>query len=138
MNYLLDTCVISEFTKQHPHPGVLRWLESHDERSLYLSVVTPGEIQKGIAKLEDPLRQHTLRTWLDGVIERFGRRILPLDLDVMLKWGDVLGQAQRMGVVLPTVDTLIASTAQVHGLHVVSRNVRDLERCHAVLVNPWT
>ena len=138
MNYLLDTCVISELLKKRPNHGVIQWFASHEEMSLYLSVVTLGEIQKGISKLADPLRQQPLQDWLQTrVVERFNRRILPLDSRVMFVWGNTLGQDERQGIILPAVDMLIAATAIVHDMQVISRNVRDLQRCRAVVVDPW-
>lgn len=138
MTYLLDTCVISEFTQAEPHGSVLNWLDSHDEMSLYLSVVTIGEVSKGVSKLVDGVRQNRLSNWLlNDVIERFDGRILPIDRDVMLAWGQVVGTEQRRGVNLPTVDSFIAATALVHNMAVVSRNVHDLERCRISVINPW-
>ncbi len=138
MNYLLDTCVISELLKKRPNHGVIRWLASHQEMSLYLSVVTLGEIQKGISKLADPVRHELLHDWLQTrVVERFAGRILSLDSRVMFIWGDALGQNERHGIILPAVDMLIAATAIAHDMQIVSRNVRDLQRCRAVVVDPW-
>lgn len=138
MNYLLDTCAISELLKKRPNQGVIQWFKSHEETSLYLSVVTLGEIQKGISKLVDPRRQELLQNWLQTrVVERFDKRILPIDSRVMFVWGDTLGQDEGHGSILPVVDMLIAATAIAHDMQIVSRNVRDLQRCHAVVVDPW-
>lgn len=137
MNHLIDTCVISEFTKPRPNPSVVHWLEVQDEMTLYLSVISLGEIQKGISKLEDSSRQQTLRDWLEDLMERFDGRILPIDADVMLAWGELVGTEQCRGVNLPTIDSLIAATAITHDMPVVSRNVHDLQRCHVTVVNPW-
>jgi hypothetical protein len=138
MKYLLDTCAISELLKKQPNPGVIQWFASREEMSLHLSVVTLGEIQKGISKLSDLHRQQPLQEWLQTkVVKRFDGRILPLNPEVMFVWGDILGQEERHGIVLPVVDMLIAATAIVHHMQVVSRNVHDLRRCHAVVVDPW-
>ncbi|MDA8194202.1 MAG: type II toxin-antitoxin system VapC family toxin [Thermaerobacter sp.] len=138
MKYLLDTCVIAELLKKRPNPGVVQWFGSHEEISLHLSVVTLGEIQKGISKLADLHRQQLLQEWLQTkVVERFDGRILPLDPEVMFVWGQILGQEERHGIILPVVDMLIAATAIAHNMQVVSRNVHDFQRCHAGVVDPW-
>jgi hypothetical protein len=138
MTYLLDTCVISEVAKREPNPAVVQWLESHDEKFLHLSVITIGEVQKGIAKLEDAVRRQRLGEWLEQLTERFGSRLLPIDAEVMRAWGTLVGSQQRDGMNLPTIDAMIAATASVHGLVVVSRNVQNFERCHMTVVNPWS
>lgn len=138
MNFLLDTCAVSELAKPRPNPGVIAWMDGHDESSLYLSVVTLGEIQKGISQLGNRDRQGSLREWLqDAVVDRFSSRLLMLDADIMLHWGHVLGEQARQGIALPVVDMLIASTAHVHRMTVVTRNVSDMERCGAPVANPW-
>lgn len=97
-----------------------------------------GEIQKGISMLGDAERQRVLREWLQrSVAERFEGRLLELDADILLHWGQVLGEQARRGVTVPAVDMLIASTAYIHGLIVVTRNATDMERCGAPIVNPW-
>ena len=137
MKYLLDTCVVSEFTKSQANTGLRHWLDSQGQRALYLSVITVGEIQKGITKLEDAARQSAIQDWLEVLIERFEGRILPIDMEIVRVWGALLGEEQRNGINLPAIDSLIASTAAVHHMTVVSRNVQDFERCHASVLNPW-
>ena len=117
---------------------MVQWLESHDEKFLHLSVITIGEVQKGIAKLEDAVRRQRLGEWLEQLTERFGSRLLPIDAEVMRAWGTLVGSQQRDGMNLPTIDAMIAATASVHGLVVVSRNVQNFERCHMTVVNPWS
>ncbi|ADG07803.1 MULTISPECIES: type II toxin-antitoxin system VapC family toxin [Kyrpidia] len=138
MKYLLDTCVISELVKKAPAPAVLRWVENQDEENLYLSVLTLGELQRGVSKLLDRSRAEQLQAWLnDDLTHRFQRRILPVDQKVAKAWGEISGDAARRGETLPVMDSLIAATAQVHGLVVVTRNVRDIERCRVPVTNPW-
>ena len=88
MKYLLDTNVISELVKKEPNPGVLNWIDERDEANLFLSVITFGELQKGISKLSDKNRSERLQAWIDqDLTHRFEGRIIPLDLDILLTWG---------------------------------------------------
>ncbi|KPV44308.1 type II toxin-antitoxin system VapC family toxin [Alicyclobacillus ferrooxydans] len=138
MKYLLDTNVISELIKREPNLGVVRWINTHHESTLFLSVITLGELQKGISKLSDPDRTKRLQSWVDqDLAKRFEGRILPVDLDVMFNWGRIQGASEKEGVKLPVMDSLIAATAITHNLIVLTRNVRDLERCRVTVYNPW-
>jgi len=138
MKYLLDTNVISELVKKEPNPGVLNWIDERDEAALFLSVITFGELQKGICKLSDKSRTERLQAWVDrDLTNRFEGRILPLDLDIFLTWGKVQGKSEKTGTPLPVMDSLIAATAIAHNLTVVTRNVKDIERCQASVYNPW-
>lgn len=138
MKYLLDTCLISEVSKKEPNPNVLLWLDKQDESALYLSVLTIGELQKGISKLPDNARKAELQAWVNNeLVGRFGRRILNIDVEVAGAWGILLGTAEKHGKKLPAMDSLIAATASVHALIVVTRNTRDMERCQAKVFNPW-
>ena len=138
MNFLLDTCLISELVKKEPNAAVLKWLDERDEQSLFLSVLTPGELQKGISKLSTGVRKDDLQAWIEhDLIERFEGRILDLDLETALIWGKLQGETELKGEKLPVMDSLIAATAIAHGLVVVTRNVKDIERCRARVYNPW-
>lgn len=138
MKYLLDTNVISELIKREPNPGVARWIDQHDEYTLFLSVITFGELQKGISKLSDSSRAERLQRWVDkDLAKRFDGRILPINLDVISTWGRIQGDTEKNGVKLPVMDSLIAATAITHNLIVLTRNVQDLERCRASVHNPW-
>ncbi len=138
MKYLLDTNMIFELIKREPNLGVVRWINTHDESTLFLSVITFGELQKGISKLSDPDRTKRLQSWVDqDLAKRFEGRILPVDLDVMFTWGRIQGASEKEGVKLPVMDSLIAATAITHNLIVLTRNVRDLERCRVTVYNPW-
>ncbi len=138
MKFLLDTCLISELIKREPNPRVLPWLESQDETTLYLSVLTIGELQKGISKLPDSLKKLELQAWVSNdLVARFEGRLLSIDGEVAIAWGRLLGVAEKQGKKLPVMDILIAATAITHNLTVVTRNTRDLERCHAKAFNPW-
>ncbi len=138
MTFLLDTSLISELVKKSPHPPVIEWIASHDESSLYLSVVTIGELEKGIARLPASARKSRLQSWVRrDLVERFGSRLLPLDIQAALRWGAVTGESEKRGQPLPVIDSLIAATALVHALTVVTRNVADFTRCGVVCLNPW-
>ena len=138
MSYLLDTSVISELVKKSPHLPVLKWIGDQDETTLYLSVVTIGEIEKGIARLPASARKAKLLSWVRrDLVERFGERLLAVDLQVATRWGTYSGESEKRGQPLPVIDSLIAATASVHGLAVVTRNVEDFERCGVACVNPW-
>ena len=138
MKYLLDTCLISELVKKSPNASVLGWLDKQDEDQLYLSALTVGELQKGISKLADARKKEELQIWLSSdLVSRFERRILNIDTEVAVRWGELIGEAERRGKRLPVIDSLIAATAAVHNLTVVTRNTGDLEKCAVRVLNPW-
>ncbi len=138
MKFLLDTCVISELVKKEPHPSVIRWMDAGDESRMYLSVLTLGELIKGITKLPDGDRREKLQSWVtNDLVQRFGSRLLEIDAEISMTWGTMLGEAERLGEKLPVVDSLIAASANVHDLIVVTRNVKDMERCRTKVFNPW-
>jgi predicted nucleic acid-binding protein len=138
MTYLLDTTLVSELVKRVPNPGVVTWIQAQDEAALFLSVVTLGELQRGISKLSDAARKATLQSWLThDLMLRFSRRLLGVDGTIAIAWGILQGEAEQRGQKLPAIDCLIAATARVHHLVVVTRNVQDLARCGAQVVNPW-
>ncbi|MEK7826420.1 MAG: type II toxin-antitoxin system VapC family toxin [Thermodesulfobacteriota bacterium] len=138
MKYLLDTCVISELVKKEPHPAVIRWMDAGDESRMYLSVLTLGELIKGITKLPDGEKREKLQSWVSNDLAlRFGQRLVEIDAEIAWAWGTLLGEAEKRGEKLPVVDSLIAVSANVHGLIVVTRNVQDMARCQAKVFNPW-
>lgn len=138
MNYLLDTCLISELVKKEPNSAVVSWLDEQDELRLFLSVLTLGELQKGISKLPAGARRDDLQAWAEhDLVERFTGRIIDIDLETALIWGKLQGESEQKGEKLPVMDSLIAATATVHGLIVVTRNIKDIERCRARVCNPW-
>lgn len=98
MTYLLDTCVLSEFTRRRPDQRVIHWLSIADEDTLFLSVLTIGEIQHGIERLDDSPRKHELRTWLmNELLPRFRGRVLSLDVQTLLVWGELTARLERQG-----------------------------------------
>jgi hypothetical protein len=138
MSWLLDTCALSEYVKKSPAPDVIAWLDEQDETSLFISVVSLGEIGKGILKLRatDPRRSQKLTAWLGKVEQRFAGRILPLDAAALHTWAQLAAQAELAGRPLPVMDGLIMATAQCHGLTVVTRNVDDFGLFPQAF-NPW-
>lgn len=138
MRVLLDTCVISELASRHPNPHVVAFVDSLDEQLIYLSVITIGEIKRGIEKLPPPPRQQALQEWLmDDLLVRFQDRLMPLDAGVMLAWGELVASLEQHGRRLPAMDSLIAATA-VHGqLALVTRNVQDFAGTGLTILNPW-
>jgi hypothetical protein len=133
--YLLDTNLISELRKgPRAHPAVQRWADAHAREHLCISVLTLGEIRLGIERirLRDPAQADALDRWRQGLVALFGERILRVDRSVAEAWGGI-GVEQP----LPPIDGLIAATALVHGLAVVTRNARDFERAGVAMVNPW-
>jgi predicted nucleic acid-binding protein len=139
MNYLLDTCVISELVAKQPNPQVIAWVDRIEETRLYLSVITIGEIRKGIEKLPDSRRRTTLREWLaDQLLVRFGERILPLDLQALLEWGRLTATLEAKGKPMAAIDSLIAASALARGLALVTRNEADFKHAGVTIINPWT
>lgn len=137
--YLLDTCVISELVKGRPDRGVVEWVDSQKEHTLYLSILTIGEIHKGIVMLpSQDRRRRRLMEWLQrDVKERFTDRILGITEEVVLRWGEIDGNAEREGRPIPAIDGLIAATALVAGATIVSRNVDHFGGRGVQIYNPW-
>lgn len=139
MKYLLDTCILSEAIKRKPDPNVMQWLESCTEEDVYISSLTLGELHKGILRLQDQTRKKLLEFWLlNELLRRFAGRVLDVDTEVALSWGKQLAESEQKGLTLPAIDSLIAATAQKHGLIMVTRNTRDFERCNIQCLNPFT
>jgi toxin FitB len=136
--FLIDTNVISELVKRRPNKGVTAWISSVDEELLFLSVLTLGEIRKGIHSLPANTRRSSLEAWVDRDLNlRFSGRILPVDAAVADRWGRISADAARKGHVLPVVDGLLAATALHHNLTVVTRNTSDIELTPVPALNPW-
>ena len=138
MSWLLDTCALSEYAKKAPAPEVIAWLDEQDEASLFISVISLGEIEKGILKLRktDPRRSQKLTAWLGKLEQRFAGRILPLDAAALHVWAQIAAHTELAGQPIPVMDGLLIATAQCHGLTVVTRNVQDFE-LYPQVFNPW-
>ena len=138
MNYLLDTCVISELVKPAADEKVTSWISSGFEETIHLSVITIGEIQKGITKLAASAKKHQLQRWLDNdLINRFENRIVPIDQKVARMWGKILAQGEKKGRQIPAIDGLIAATCLAYDMTVVTRNVSDMQVDGLSVFNPW-
>ena len=136
--FLLDTNCVSELVRVRPHPRVIEWMESVEEGLLYLSVLTLGEIQKGLATLAQGKRRTRLEEWLDVELRaRFANRLLPVDEEVALRWGLLAALANRQGKPLSAIDGLLAATALSHDLTLVTRNIGDFAAAQVPVLNPW-
>jgi toxin FitB len=132
--FLLDTCVLSETRQRRPDAGVVKFLAEADAARLYLSVLTIGEMRKGIAKKRviDANAADQIAGWLLRIETDFAGRVLGVDAGVARAWGDLSVQGRA-----PVIDTLIAATALIHGLTVVTRNTKDFAASGVGLHNPW-
>ena len=137
MNFLLDICIISEPKQKRPSERVLEWLNAQDESKLYLSVLTVGEIKKGIARLESSKKKTELERWLEKLRARFARRILPLSEKTFLVWGKMYGEFERKGIVRPAFDSLLEATALELDMIFVTRNVKNFQHSSVTVLNPW-
>jgi predicted nucleic acid-binding protein len=136
--FLLDTNCISELVRPKPEPRVLKWVDTTNESLLHLSVLTIGEIRKGVAAISQGKRRTQLETWLEIDLQsRFSGRILPIDLVVADGWGLIAAEASHKGRPLSPIGGLIAATALHYNLTIVSRNVDDFPTTHVQILNPW-
>jgi hypothetical protein len=134
---LLDTCVLSELRNPKAHPGVRQAVDACSEDDLFVSVISIGEILKGISLLREGSRRRALEAWLKTLERDYGDRILSIDLETSRLWGELTAAAQKAGQVVHAADGLIAATALRHGLHVMTRNTADFEPTGVLLLNPW-
>jgi len=132
--YLLDTNVLSETRKVRAHSGVIAFLAGTDTADLFLSALTLGELRQGVEgkRRTDPVAAERLGAWADEIETMFGDRVIPVDIAIARRWGEL-----SAGRSLPVIDTLIAATAIEHGLILVTRNTRDVAPTGAEIVNPW-
>jgi len=136
--FLLDTNIISELVKPKPEVNVTEWVENTDESLLYLSVLTLGEIRRGIAALPQSRRRATLEAWLDKDLRaRFEGRILVIDQEVADRWGLLTAAARNSGKVLPVIDGLLVATALEHNLTLVTRDTGQIPSMGVAVFNPW-
>jgi toxin FitB len=136
--FLLDTNCISELVRPRPEQRVLDWMDAADESLLYLSVLTMGEIRKGLAELAQSKRRTQIETWLElDLRARFAGRILPIDGPVADRWGQLAGDVKRQGKTLAVIDGLLAASALQHNLTVVSRYTSDFVHTRVSVLNPW-
>jgi toxin FitB len=134
---LLDTCVLSELRHSTGDPRVRRAVDALESNDLFVSVLSVGEIAKGIAILKDSKHKRTLQGWLQALERHYADRVLPIDLETGHIWGELTAAAQKAGKIVPATDGLIAATARRHGLHVMTRNTEHFEPTGVLLLNPW-
>lgn len=140
MNFLVDTCVLSELAKRKPDANVVRWMKRNcTTGQFFVSAVTIGEIMEGIESLPlgDRNRQKLAKWFKTSILDVYEDSIIAFDKDVALKWGEIKGRTNQMGKVRPDLDAQIAATALVHGMTVLTRNVADMEHTGARTVNPF-
>ena len=132
--YLLDTMVLSELRKKERNPGVTQWLSGKSDKELCISVVSIGEISKGIAQQDKQNKElaSLLHRWLEKLVLLYGQRILPVDIPIAKRWGELSAQAHNAGV-----DILLAATAIEHNLTIVTRNGRHFSQTRVNIINPW-
>ena len=135
MSYLLDTNIISELVRTKPAKAVVAWFENIPSEALHISVLTLGEIRKGIERMPDGARREKLRLWLEHeLVDWFDARILAVDIPVADRWGRLVAQIGRP---VPSIDSLLAATALHHELRLVTRNQKDFNYPGLEVVNPW-
>ena len=139
MSFLLDTNVISEWVKPHPHEGVIAWLDSIDEDRVFMSVITVAELRHGIERLAEGKRRKRLAEWLEHELPlRFEGRILAVDEAVADSCGRLIARGEALGRAVQAMDALLAATAEVYKLALVTRNVSEFQPVLKSIVNPWT
>jgi len=140
MSYLLDTNVVSEWVKPHPNARVVAWLAEANEDETFISVCTLAELRFGVASMPKGRRRDRLDEWLRGDLPaRFDGRIIPIDMAIAGAWGDdISAAARRKGRPIDVMDGLIAATAEVYEMTVVTRDARDFHPTGVTLLNPWT
>ena len=138
MSFLLDTCVVSEFTKVKPDSKVIDWLRGSPQDQLFISSITLGELSRGIALLDDGTKKSDLEKWITfDIINRFNGKIIELDAEIMLGWGKLSGVMERLGMKMAVMDSLIAACAIAHDLTLVTNNTDDFINSHVKIMNPW-
>ena len=138
MNYLLDTCVLSELVKPEPNSQVMNWIRHIPSESLFLCSITIGEIRKGLTKLPESKKKQKLADWLNTLLESYQARIHSIDVTVAENWGVMQGKAEQDGRPMPSIDSLIAATAYTHNLILVTRNEKDFQASNLSILNPWS
>ena len=135
MSYLIDTNVLSELRRKAPDPRVVAWLQARPRQSLFLSVLTLGEIREGLERVPEPARKQALLDWLEVELPNyFVGRVLTIDAATADRWGRLMAQAARP---LPAIDALLAATALHNDLALVTRNTKDFAGLDVPLINPW-
>ena len=137
MRVLLDTCVLSELRHPQGHTAIKSNVASIPADSLFLSVLTVGEITKGIGLLPASTKKNTLSSWLYNLESLFHDRILPIELETVHIWGDLSARCQKFGISISAIDGLLAATALKYGMHLMTRNTRHFKSSGVIIIDPW-
>ena len=137
MNYLLDTCIISELVRPVPNKAVMNWLASIPSEHLFLSALTIGEVKRGIARMPESKKKVRLLGWFEMLLADYSDRIIPVDRAIAEAWGILQAMAEEAGQRMSVIDGYIAATASAHQMVVVTRNEDDFAPSHQVIINPW-
>lgn len=138
MAYLLDTCTISEMISVRPRINVLDWFQAQDEGDLYLSIITIGEIEKGIYQLPASKKRVKLEAWFfDKLVPNFRGRIINIDRKLITTWAKMIAGLKAQGILRPSFDSLLEATALEHDLILVTRNVKNFKGSSVTILNPW-
>lgn len=138
MAYLLDTCTISEMVAAEPNANVLSWFQTQNEKTLFLSVITIGEIERGIYQLPASKKRTLLETWLfDELVPNFQGRILDINRKLITTWAKMTADLKTKGIIRPSFDSLIEAAALHHQLILVTRNVKNFQNSQVTILNPW-
>ena len=138
MKYLLDTSVLKELISKQPNPNVVDFVDSHEHEDMFLSAITVGEIAKAIALLPNSPRKRELQQWLkDDLLIRFEGKIISLDSDIFIRWGELTAKLEAIGVLRPAIDSLIAATVLEHHMVLVTVDEDGFSDMEIEVVNPW-
>jgi len=135
--YLLDTCVFAEYSKPRPNSNVFDWIDAQEQEAQFISVLSIGEMQRGISRLPSSRRKNSLEAVLESIVTRFDRRIIQLDISILRRWGRMIGELELKGRKLPVVDSLIAATALEHDLTIITQNTSDFADTNALVLDIW-
>lgn len=138
MNYLLDTCFLSEFTKPVVNSGVETWFELQPLETLFVSVITLAELKRGVLRLVEGKKRAQLLVWLAGLEQNFASRLVMVDLETVNVWAAQSVLLEKQGKHIAFPDALIAANAMQHGMTLVTRNIKDFDHAKVLLCNPWS
>ncbi len=137
MRIILDTCVIAEVRRFEGSTSVKAAVNQLPDEDLFLSVLTIGEIAKGIALLPAGKKKNSLTAWLTGLQKEFSQRILPVDIETAQIWGELIARAQKSGIIIPAFDGMLAASALRHGMHIMTRNTKHFAASGVLVIDPW-
>lgn len=136
--YLLDTCILSEMNKKEPNQGLIDWFKVNRLQDMYISILTVGELQKGINKLEHSIKKNRLQDWLDNyILPQFTNKIIDIDVNVITQWSKLVADKESVGESMPAIDSLIVASAIEYGLSIITRNTKDMQNAVIPIINPY-